>query len=101
MACTLLRRASGQRSVMSKIFSPSIICVKALPPTAVWMTFCTSATLTPQRLALLAIDGEFQVRLSHDAEDAHVLDARDAWPGSSSILFGQLVPVRRGPARRS
>ena len=70
---------------MSKIFSPSIICVNALPPTAVWMTFCTSADADAPVLALLAIDAEFQVRLALDVEDAHVLDALDAVPGSFFI----------------
>ena len=46
ISATLPRNRSGRRSVMSNVFSPSIIDVNALPRTAVSMTFCTSATLT-------------------------------------------------------
>src|SRR6266849_3720885 len=46
------RRYCGQRSVMSKSFSPSTICVKALPRTAVLMTALTSAACAPHILHL-------------------------------------------------
>ncbi len=47
---SLPRRSSGQRTVMSKDFSPSVIVERALPPSAVWMTLLTSAALTPHFL---------------------------------------------------
>ena len=37
---------------MSKVFSPSTICVQACPPTAMAMAISTSATLTFQKFAL-------------------------------------------------
>src|SRR5581483_9854185 len=49
IVCSSARRCGGQRIVMSKSRSPSVICELALPPTAVSMTSPTSATLTPQR----------------------------------------------------
>ena len=49
MADSSCRNRSGQRRAMSKLRSPSIIWLNALPPTAVAITSCTSATLTPQR----------------------------------------------------
>ena len=57
---------------MSNVFSPSIIWLNALPPTAVCSTFCTSATLHVPASALFAIDGEFEVCLPFDVVDADV-----------------------------
>ena len=73
---SLLRSQCGQRSVMSNSLFAFDHGVRALPPTALWMTLLTSATLTPHG-ALVLIDAELQVGLAHDAEDADVLDAVD------------------------
>ena len=75
MACSLPRSCSGQRSVMSKVFSPSIICVTGLAAHGGGDDVLDVGDADVPALALAAIDGELQVRLPLDAEDAHVLDA--------------------------
>jgi hypothetical protein len=50
MARSLPRRRSGQRSVTSKVLSPSIMEEKACPPTAILTAFSTSPTETPNSL---------------------------------------------------
>src|SRR5216683_3544324 len=44
---SLLRCHCGQRRLTSKSFSPSIMDVRDLPPTALWTRLLTSAALTP------------------------------------------------------
>ena len=68
---------------MSKIFSPSIICDRALPPSAVWMTLLTSAAAHAPVFALVQVNAELQIGLALDVEDADVLDARN---GAQPIL---------------
>ena len=73
---------------MSKIFSPSIICVSGLAGHRRLNDVLHVGHAHAPPLALLAIDGEFQVRLSLDVEDPHVLDARNVGQGLLH-LFGQ------------
>ena len=64
---------------MSKLRSPSIIWLKGLPPTAVATTRLDVATFTPQRWHISGGRRATSVGLAHDAVDADVLDARDAF----------------------
>ena len=100
MAVSLLRSRLGQRTEMSKSFSPSTMLDRARAPRALVTTLLTSAVCTPQRSHLLGIDAELQVRLAANVEDADVLDAPDLLQDVLR-LGGQHLRACRCPARRS
>ncbi len=93
---SLLRKRLGQRTAISKRFSPSTMLDSACPPRALEITLLTSADHHAPPLALERVDAKFEVRLAANVEHADIFDALDLLQLSFGFGGQDFEPIEVG-----